>query len=85
MDSVQGLHRKGCSMSDAQYEVIKTTFPAWSDRVETLASRDLDQGTMGTLYGMAYGIQLVGLCGDASEFVTEAIYRAKRAQEGGAK
>ena len=69
-------------MSGAQYEVIKTTFPKWSERVETLANRDLNEGTMGTLYGMADGLVLTGQCGDAVDFVTEAIYRAKKAQEG---
>lgn len=72
-------------MSDAQYEVIKTTFPKWSERVENLANRDLNEYTMGLLYGMADGLALTGVCGDAVAFVTEAIYRAKKAQEGGAK
>lgn len=68
-------------MSDTQYEVIKETFPKWAEKVETLARRDLNEHTMGLLYGMADGLILTGQCSEANDFVTLAIYKAKVAWE----
>lgn len=68
-------------MSDAQYEVIKETFPKWAERVEMIASTPLDEPTMAKLFGMADGIRFTGLCGDADAFVMKAIERAKKEAE----
>lgn len=67
-------------MVDAQYEVIKDTYPKWAQQVEFLAKCELDERHMSTLWGMADALRLTGLCGEASEFVMEAIRRAKEVQ-----
>ena len=69
-------------MSDAEYEVIKEQFPEWGARVEKLAEFG-DEYHMGRLWGMADAMKLTKQCGNATEFVMTAIYRAKLAQEGG--
>ena len=71
-------HRKGYPMSDAEYEVIKKTFPEWAKKVEWLASLVLNEHHMGMLWGMADAMILTGQCGDANAFVQKAIYNAKK-------
>ena len=70
-------------MTDAQYEVIKETYPKWAEQVEFLSGLELNERHMSTLWGMADALRLTGLCGEASEFVMEAIRRAKERQERG--
>ena len=71
-------HRKGYHMSDAEYEVIKKTFPEWAKKVEWLASLVLNEHHMGMLWGMADAMILTQQCGDANAFVQKAIYNAKK-------
>lgn len=75
-------------MTDTQYDYIKENLPDWANEVERFAkylatakSESFRQGYDGALYGMAVGAKTLGMLSEASEFVDEAIKRAKEEQE----
>ena len=77
-------------MGDTQYEVTKSIFPAWAERVEAIAGEMIEDELNhndelltyhdGFIHGLAIALNLTRQCGDAQEFVRQAIVRARMAK-----
>ena len=73
-------------MSDAEYEVIKKTFPAWAEEVIKAAAERVKYKFPDNNYSY-YGGVLIGLgnamlatkqCGDAFDFIDKAVEIARK-------